>query len=411
MVRRIRDSSSVSSSESRRSSRSRSVSRTRVEKSDKLPTVGEIVRGKISSVMKFGAFVQVKGYIDGLVHVTRMVTNKDAFAILKSVNDIRKTLKEDDEIWAKVLSVHPGKYALDIRFIDQATGEDQDPTNEQRDVLEAAYDNTGSNDKFGDRMKALPPLNQVFEATVKSHTKFGSFVSINNDFKDGLLPKKKVSLDESKCETFEQWLAPGEKVWIKVVEVQPDRGKYNVDMRYVDQQTGVDLDPSHERSTERIFATERRFEGRKRDRSLSRKRSLSRRRSVSRDRVQRRDRASTDWKKSDNWKDSKSNDWKSDWKTSDWKTSDWKSSDWKDNKSDWKDWKSSDWKSNDWKTSDWKDSKSDWKSDWKDSKSDWKDNKNDWKEEVIPRRRNNDYSSTRPAERSRSRSEVIRRRR
>ena len=267
MVRRIRDSSSVSSSgrssgEGKRND-SRPNSASQLTSATLLPEVGAIVRGTVSTLTRFGAFVKVPGFADGLIHVTRMLPSKDAFAILKSVADIRKTVQEDAPVVAKVLSVGPGeKYALDIRFVDQETGKDEDPENEKRNVLEAAL--TVTEDRYGDAQKNLPALNAILPAVVKSHTMFGSFVSVGSEFKDGLLPKKKVSLNQAEVDNFDRLLEVGQKVWVKVVEVQADRGKYNVDRRYVDQSTGEDLDPSHQHSSERIFATQR-GEGRRED--------------------------------------------------------------------------------------------------------------------------------------------------
>ena len=255
------------------------------EEGTAVPPRGLMVKGKVTRITNFGAFVRVPGYMDGLVHVTRI---DDSGRRMFTPDDVRKHMREGDEIFAKVYISLPNKYSLDYRFVNQATGEDLDPNDEQRDRLERKE---ADEDPHGDKMLELPPVNKVFEARIHSITKFGCFVELlKNDgektgFKHGLLPRGKTFVRNGasgECMTpttrIEDSYKVGDRLWIKVVEIQADKGKYNVDMRYVDQKNGEDLDPSHIHSGDKTMGVVARRD--ERSRPSSRRSSRSRSRSV-----------------------------------------------------------------------------------------------------------------------------------
>ena len=177
-----RDSSVSSRGDSVDRRRDRSVSRDHgsmdeVEKKQDeegtaVPPRGMMVKGKVTRITNFGAFVRVPGYMDGLVHVTRM---DNSGRRMFTADDVRKHMKEGEEIYAKVYISLANKYSLDYRYVNQATGEDLDPRDEQRDRLERKE---AEDDRHGDKLLDLPPVNRVFPARVHSITKFGCFVEL-----------------------------------------------------------------------------------------------------------------------------------------------------------------------------------------------------------------------------------------
>ncbi len=243
---------------------------------EKLPVVGSIIKGEVSRVTDFGAFVQISGFTDGLVHVTRI---DESGRRLFTANDVRKRFSEGQQIFAKVLKVETGKVVLDYRFVDQDTGTDTDPHNWRRAELDG--DKNGGTDKFGDAKKGLPELHSVHEGTVHSLTKFGAFLTLGdgNRFKHGLLPSTKMT---------RQNLRIGDTLHVKVVEVLD--GKFNLDMRYVDQRSGADLDPQNIHSNEKIVNSNVVKENRNRSRSTSVIRRHRRSRSRSAESIVRRPR-------------------------------------------------------------------------------------------------------------------------
>ena len=70
-------------------------------------TVGAIVEGKVKSITKFGAFIQLEEDKTGMVHISEIT---HAF-----VNDIREHLSEGQEVKAMVIGLENGKINLSIR--------------------------------------------------------------------------------------------------------------------------------------------------------------------------------------------------------------------------------------------------------------------------------------------------------
>ncbi|HOJ47612.1 MAG TPA: S1 RNA-binding domain-containing protein [Bacillota bacterium] len=74
--------------------------------------VGKVVKGKVSGITKFGAFVKLEDGKAGLVHISEI--SKDF------VSDINAYLKLDQEVEVVVLSVdEKGRIALSIRRADE----------------------------------------------------------------------------------------------------------------------------------------------------------------------------------------------------------------------------------------------------------------------------------------------------
>ena len=70
--------------------------------------VGEIVEGKVSSVMPFGAFVSLPDNKTGLVHISEVAAN--------FVKDIAEHIKAGDEVKVKVIKIDDdGKISLSIK--------------------------------------------------------------------------------------------------------------------------------------------------------------------------------------------------------------------------------------------------------------------------------------------------------
>lgn len=70
--------------------------------------VGDIIEGKVTDIMNYGAFIQLNQEKSGLVHISEV--SKDY------VEDIHTVLKSGDSVKVKVLSIDAkGKIALSIR--------------------------------------------------------------------------------------------------------------------------------------------------------------------------------------------------------------------------------------------------------------------------------------------------------
>lgn len=71
------------------------------------PEVGSVLEGKVTSIMKFGAFVSLGNGKSGLVHISEVANT--------FVNDVHDYLQEGQEVKVQVLSTDNGKINLSIK--------------------------------------------------------------------------------------------------------------------------------------------------------------------------------------------------------------------------------------------------------------------------------------------------------
>ena len=152
-------------------------------------------------------------------------------------------------VFVKVTDVQPDarggnqlRISLSMRAVDQTTGADMDPDN--RDAAAASASD------------AAPLLGAVLGGSVLQLRPFGIFVSLDGYRKNGLVHSSQVSehlrfsrddADGEKVAALSGVLSVGERVFVKVVEVETDdsgRLKLGCSLKLVDQRTGADLDPS-----------------------------------------------------------------------------------------------------------------------------------------------------------------------
>src|SRR3569623_1642112 len=81
------------------------------------PEVGHIYEGTVVKTMDFGAFVNIFGAKDGLVHISQLAANR--------VQKVTAVVKEGDKVKVKLLGLDDrGKVRLSMKVVDQTTGED-----------------------------------------------------------------------------------------------------------------------------------------------------------------------------------------------------------------------------------------------------------------------------------------------
>ena len=94
---------------------------------DSIYKVGDVVRGKVTKIAQFGAFVELSNKIDGLIHISQLSR--------EHVAKVRDVLNEGDEVEARVIKVNPE--ARQIGLSIKAVGEDF--TEADMKEAEAAY--------------------------------------------------------------------------------------------------------------------------------------------------------------------------------------------------------------------------------------------------------------------------------
>ena len=119
---------------------------------------GSVVKGKVTGLTDFGAFVELEGGKTGMIHISEVSTSY--------VKDIREHLQLNQEVTAKVISISPeGKIALSIKKLNadnnggdrpqnrphqQSSGQRRPP--QQGRQVEAVNQETSGNQSFEDMM-------------------------------------------------------------------------------------------------------------------------------------------------------------------------------------------------------------------------------------------------------------------
>ncbi|MDA8813145.1 30S ribosomal protein S1 [Candidatus Actinomarina sp.] len=159
--------------------------------------VGNIKEGKISSIVNFGAFVDIGG-MDGLVHVSELSW--------RHVENPNEVVKVGDTVTVKVLEIDNDKerISLSIKQVTEDPWSDFELQYKQDDIVD------------GEVTKVVP---------------FGAFVTIGKGV-EGLVHVSEISVD--KVDSPELVLAIGQKVKIKITELDIPKRRVNLSIKQAD---------------------------------------------------------------------------------------------------------------------------------------------------------------------------------
>src|SRR5881392_1863856 len=155
---------------------------------------GEIRKGVVSSVVNFGAFVDLGG-MDGLVHVSELSW--------KHVDHPSSVVQVGDEVTVQVLDVDLSRERISLSL--KAT--QQDPWQEfatGHQVGELVYG----------RVTKLVP--------------FGAFVQVGEGI-EGLVHISEMAVHH--VEAPEQVVTPGEELWVKIIDIDLDRRRISLSIK------------------------------------------------------------------------------------------------------------------------------------------------------------------------------------
>lgn len=159
--------------------------------------VGDVKEGKISSIVSFGAFVDIGG-MDGLVHVSEL-----SWRHVENPNEI---VKVGDPVTVKVLEIDNDKerISLSIKQVNEDPWLDFELHYKEEDIVD------------GEVTKVVP---------------FGAFVTIGKGV-EGLVHVSEISSD--KVDSPELALALGQKVKIKITELDIEKRRVNLSIKKAD---------------------------------------------------------------------------------------------------------------------------------------------------------------------------------
>ncbi len=161
---------------------------------------GEVRRGVVSSVVSFGAFVDLGGGVDGLVHVSELAW--------KHVEHPSEVLKVGQEVDVEVLEVDVERERISLSL---------------RRTLEDPWQ----------RFAREHPPGSVVTGTVTRLAGFGAFVELEEGI-EGLVHISELA--PFRVTGPEQVVAPGDEVRCKVLEVDPERRRISLSIRRAEEE-------------------------------------------------------------------------------------------------------------------------------------------------------------------------------
>jgi small subunit ribosomal protein S1 len=171
---------------------------------DKFKT-GDRVRGTVTRVTDFGAFVELEPGVEGLIHLSEMSWSKKA----RKPSDV---VKPGDSVEAAVLHVSPSERRISLG-LKQALG-----------------------DPWADAQQKYP-VGGVIEGPVVSLTKFGAFVQIAEGV-EGMIHVGDITA-EKRINHPQDVLRAGQTVRAQILEVDTERRRIRLGMKQL-QPTSID---------------------------------------------------------------------------------------------------------------------------------------------------------------------------
>ncbi len=167
--------------------------------------IGEIRKGRVTSLADFGAFVNING-ADGLVHLSELSWER--------VDHPNKMLSVGDEVEVKVISIdnERKRIGLSMRQLQKDPWEDN---------VEDYH------------------VGQLVEGTITRLVKFGAFARID-DHVEGLIHISELS--DERIEHPKEVVKEGDKLALRVIKIEPDRRRIGLSLRKVDSAQFSDQD-------------------------------------------------------------------------------------------------------------------------------------------------------------------------
>ncbi len=160
------------------------------------------VKGKVVSIKDYGAFVELEGSIEGLIHVSEMSWRRD-------VKHPSKLLNVGDEVECQVLEIDAKNKRLSLG-------------------LKQLQDNPWS------ALEAKYPPGTTVEGEVKSVTDFGLFVDIGEGI-DGLIHVSDLAWQKNKVTHPSEKFKKGDKVKSMVLSIDKDSEKFSLGIKQLER--------------------------------------------------------------------------------------------------------------------------------------------------------------------------------
>ncbi|TMJ36336.1 MAG: S1 RNA-binding domain-containing protein, partial [Alphaproteobacteria bacterium] len=161
--------------------------------------IGAKVKGRVTNITDYGAFVELEDGIEGLVHVSEMSWTK------KNVHP-GKILSTSEEIQVQVLEVDPSKRRISLGL---------------KQVQQNPWDS----------FKEKHPTGTIVEGEIKNITEFGLFVGLDGDV-DGMVHLSDLDWKRSGEEAIKDY-KKGDHVRAQVLDVDIEKERISLGIKQV----------------------------------------------------------------------------------------------------------------------------------------------------------------------------------
>jgi small subunit ribosomal protein S1 len=166
-------------------------------------SVGTVMKGKVTNMADYGAFVELEEGIEGLIHASEVSWTKTS-------QHPKRFLQIGQEVEFKILEVDTEKHRISLS-IKQCT---QNPWQE---------------------FAATHPVGTVIKAEIRNITDFGIFVAIGEEI-DGMIHESDIAKDAT-SEVLKQY-TKGEVVECKILSIDVEKERVGLGIRQLNESEG-----------------------------------------------------------------------------------------------------------------------------------------------------------------------------
>ena len=269
---------------------------------------GSIIEGKVKNITDYGAFIDLGG-IDGLVHVTDISWTKinnpsDVLELNSSIkikvlkfdeelsrlslgikqltenpwDKVNENIKVNDKVLAKVINMNDNNVHLVINnkfdaviSLNEISWLKKPPhpskivnINDEIEVLVLNIDDDKKRVNCSLKQMKVNPwtklkekfnINDTFETEIVNIVDFGIFVKVIDEI-DGMVHISDLNWDEKECEKIIKDFKKGEKIKVKILDINADKERISLGVKHLDNdpvQDFIETNPINSKITGKII--------------------------------------------------------------------------------------------------------------------------------------------------------------
>ena len=269
---------------------------------------GSIIEGKVKNITDYGAFIDLGG-IDGLVHVTDISWTKinnpsDVLELNSSIkikvlkfdeelsrlslgikqltenpwDKVNENIKVNDKVLAKVINMNDNNVHLIINnkfdaviSLNEISWLKKPPhpskivnINDEIEVLVLNIDDDKKRVNCSLKQMKVNPwtklkekfnINDTFETEIVNIVDFGIFVKVIDEI-DGMVHISDLNWDEKECEKIIKDFKKGEKIKVKILDINADKERISLGVKHLDNdpvQDFIETNPINSKITGKII--------------------------------------------------------------------------------------------------------------------------------------------------------------